>query len=385
MEQPSITVETPRDSTILAYGTAPSISGRRFFLLGLGIFAVGLLGFFAWFGFSRPLPVGIRTLTVVIRPSIAQTHIPPQLREQLPLSWKKALRQPSSWPVLLGGGLGGNGWTWFAVVPRWHSADGLPTATRGLARVIYEEAPLPATTQVSYTEGLGAWLRDPRPQASGTIALETFSASSTSLSFRYLDRIFHTSLRFEHRPGAFSPRAADLSIDLSLLSGDAREEVFNELPIPRFVRLPTLQEAHLVFHEEGRPEEVELNHREDISTEAIKQVLAGFGVTTKRVIRLTDGTLATELTSGEGVMDKPVPLSGGGSLLIGKNTIRYGSSTEPLAHVSPACGNHPIAGRMSARALQKLMQGVGLTLDLSWIAGWQAGEDANGMLVICPE
>ncbi len=386
MDYPSITVETPKDSTILAYGTAPGIGGGRVLRWGLGLVAGVLLGFLAWFGFSRPLPVGVRTLTVVIRPAAGEKHLPAQLREQLPLPWKKALEGSSAWPVILGGGLGGNGWGWFAVVPRWRTVEGLPTFTRGLAKVIYDEAPMPATAQVFYTEGLGAWIRDPRPLAIGTLVLEAFSASSTPLTFRYLNHLFYTSLRFEQQPTPFSPRDADLSLNLSLLSGTNRDEVINELPIPSFVRLPTLQEAHVVFHEKGLPEQVELRHTQDLSPEAIRQVLAGFGITTKRIIQLADGTLATELTSGgDTTMNKPVPIPGGASLLIEADRIRYGSSTEPLPAVARACGDYQVVGRMSTRALQKLMQGIGLTFDLSWIKGWQAGANDDGALVICGE
>jgi hypothetical protein len=108
-------------------------------------------------------------------------------------------------------------------------------------------------------------------------------------------------------------------------------------------------------------------------------------VTTKRVIQLADGTLATELTSGDGDMASPVRLRTGELLFIEDRDIRYGSSTEPFSVMTPACGKQPVVGRVSARALQKLVQGIGLVFDVSSITGWQLGEDEDGNMILCKE
>lgn len=386
MEQPSITVETPKDSTILAYGTAPSFGYRTLFTWGLALLGVFLLVFLAWWSLSRPFLISARTLLVITRPTVAQTEIHPALRKQLPGPWQQALKSNSRWPVTLGGGLGPNGWNWFAIVPRWLSVDpSLPMEVKGAVRIIYDQPPVPATGGVTYAEGLGAWMRHPGSGAVGTFALEAVSPSSTTASFVYKNGVFHTSLLFDHPFGSFHPRAADISLDLSPLIGTNRAELLKELPIPRFALLPTLQEIHLTFREEGPPEQVELTHQDPLTRDQIKQVLAGFGITTKHVIQLADGTLATELSSGDGRMDAPVAIHRGDHLFIQDASIRYGSSTDPLPALPPACGNQPIMGRISARALQKLVQGIGLMFDISSVTGWQVGKDRDGYLLLCRE
>ncbi|MBP6945418.1 hypothetical protein KBD61_02310 [Patescibacteria group bacterium] len=386
MEQPFITVETPKDSTILAYGTAPGFGYRRALVWGLILISTLIISSLLWWGLSRPLPMSAQTLIVVTRPSAAQEEVPERIREQLPEPWRVALKSGSRWPVALGGGLGPNGWTWFAVVPRWVGGSaGLPQTQAGLGRILYDQAPLGETSAIRYLDGMKTWLRHPLQQASGSFALGDVSTSSTMATFTYEKDIVRTSLPFEHRVTGFTPRMADISVNLSALTGVTRDELLHELPIPQFAVLPEVQEAHFIFGTEGVAESIQLVHSETVSKERVKAVLAGFGVTTKRVIQLADGTLATELTSGDGEMNAPVRLRTGESLFIQDRDIRYGSSTEPFPTITAACGERPVVGRVSASALQKLVQGIGLMFDLSSITGWQLGEDEDGNMILCKE
>jgi hypothetical protein len=80
MDLPFIATETPKDSTILAYGTAPSFWNRRR-LAGAGIvFAVFALLVLLGFGFSAQLPVTAQTLLIVARPTVAQRIVSQDLR-----------------------------------------------------------------------------------------------------------------------------------------------------------------------------------------------------------------------------------------------------------------------------------------------------------------
>lgn len=386
MEQPFITVETPKDSTILAYGTAPGFGYRKILLWGLVALGAFITILLLWWSLSRPLPMSAQTLTIVTRPSAAQDEVPMGIREQLPEPWRVALNSGSRWPVALGGGLGPNGWTWFAVVPRWVGGSAtLPHAQAGLGRILYDQTPMGQGGAVRYLDSMKVWLRHPLQQASGSFALGDVSTSSTPVTFTYEKNTVRTSLPFEHRVKGFTPRMADISVNLSDLSGVTRDELLHELPVPQFAVLPDVQEAHFVFGTEGAPESIQLVHREILSQERVKAVLAGFGVTTKRVIQLADGTLATELTSGDGDMRAPVRLRTGESLFMQDRDLRYGSSTEPFSSISPACNERPVVGRVSARALQRLVQGIGLQFDISSITGWQLGEDEDGKMILCKE
>lgn len=386
MEQPFITVETPKDSTILAYGTAPGFGYRRALVWGLVVISTLLLSALLWWSLSRPLAMSAQTLTIVTRPSAAQEEVPARILEQLPEPWRVALTSGSRWPVALGGGLGPNGWTWFAVVPRWVGGSAaLPRAQAGLGRILYDQAPLVEVGTIRYLDGMKTWLRHPLQQASGSFALGDVSTSSTIATFTYQRDVVHTSLPFERPVTGFTPKMADISVNVSALTSVARNELLHELPIPQFAILPEVQEVHFVFGNEGSAESIQLVHSEIVSKERVKAVLAGFGVTTKRVIKLTDGTLATELTSGDGEMIAPVRLRTGESLFIQGRDIRYGSSTEAFPTITPACGERPVVGRVSARALQKLVQGIGLAFDVTSITGWQLGEDGDGKMILCKE
>lgn len=386
MEQPFITVETPKDSTILAYGTAPGFGYRRALVWGLIVIGTLIIGSLLWWSLSRPLAMSAKTLTIVTRPSAAQEEVPVRILEQLPEPWRVALTSGSRWPVALGGGLGPNGWTWFAVVPRWVGGSaGLPQDQAGLGRILYDQTPVEQVGTIRYLDGMKNWLRHPLQQASGSFALGDVSTSSTLATFTYEKDIVRTSLPFEHRVDGFTPRMADISVNLSALTGVTRDELLHELPIPQFAILPDVQEVHFSFGMEGTAESIQLIQGEPISKERVKAVLAGFGVATKRVIQLADGTLATELTSGDGEMTAPVQLRTGESLFIKERDIRYGSGTEAFSTIMSACGERPVVGRVSARALQKLVQGIGLVFDVSSITGWQLGEDEDGKMILCKE
>lgn len=385
MEQPHITVETPKDSTILAYGTAPGYGVPRF-VLGLFVgLAAAIVFLLIWTGFRRPLPVGATTLTIITTPAAAQRELSTLVRDRLPLSWQRALEPRSRWPVVLGGGLGANGWEWFAVVPRWRDMSGLPRAGAGLAEIVYDHDLLKAQGTIRYTDGLKSWGTSPLDEVRGWFEMEDVSTSSSLVYFWYRNGIVNTSLRFEHDVSAFTPRDADLSFDLSSLTGSLREEVVKSLPIPSFAQLPSLKEAHFVFREEGLPETVQLVHHEPLSREASRQVSAGFGVTAKRVIRLEDGTLATELTSIDTDMKEPIRINAQQQLLLQDREIRYGSSTEPLRALPNACGAFPVVGRISPRALDKLVQSIGLVFEPSALAGWQLGRGKDGAMIVCKE
>lgn len=385
MDQPFITTETPKDSTILAYGTAPSFWNRGR-LVGAGAVFVAFAALvLVGFGFSAKLPVTARTLLIVARPTVAQRVVSPDLRRTLPLSWQKALEGSSTWPVLLGAGLGPNGWEWFAVVPRTRKIEGLATKSAGLARIVYDQELVQPTEHVSYGQALRMWISAPWKDAAGQFALGSVSASSSLVTFTYHDHLVQTSLRFEHHPASFMPRQADLSLDLSSLTGLTRDELLNELPVPGFARFPSLQEVHLAFREHGSPEAVQLVHTEALTRAQTTQVLAGFGVTAKRIIQLGDGSLATELTSPSGDMTQPVRISPRDTLLVQDREIRYGSSTELLAKIPFACESAKIAGRISAIALQKLAQSIGFTFDVGMLHGWQLGEAKDGSMVMCEE
>jgi hypothetical protein len=386
VEQSFITVETPKDSTILAYGTAPGFAYRRVLVWALVAVSIIILGGVFWWGLSRSFVMSAQTLTIVTRPFAAQEEVPARIQDQLPGPWRIALKSGSHWPVVLGGGLGPNGWTWFAIMPRWVGGSaGLPQAQAGLGRILYDQMPTGEAGTIRYLDGIKTWLRHPLQQASGSFALGDVSTSSTVATFTYDKNTVRTSLPFEHRVHGFMPRMADISVNLSELSGITRDELLRELPIPQFAVLPDVQEAHFMFGAAGAPHSIQLVQSEPVSKERVKAVLAGFGVTTKRVIQLADGTLATELTSGDGDMASPVRLRTGELLFIEDRDIRYGSSTEPFSVMTPACGKQPVVGRVSARALQKLVQGIGLVFDVSSITGWQLGEDEDGNMILCKE
>lgn len=386
MEQPFITVETSKDSTILAYGTAPGFGYRRAFIWGFVAVGILMMGIFVWWSLSRPFAISTHTLLIVTRPSSGGEEVPERIQDQLPEPWRVALKSRSHWPVALGGGIGSNGWTWFAVVPRWVGGSAeLPQKRAGLSRILYDQVPATETATIRYLDGIKTWLHHPLQQASGSFALGDVSTSSTIATFTYKKDTVRTSLPFEHRVEGFTPRMTDISVSLSALRGITRDELLREVPIPQFAVLSDVEEIHLLFGSEGATHSIQLVHSQPVPKERVRAVLAGFGVTTKRVIRLADGTLATELTTGDGDMTSPVPLRTGELLFIQDRDIRYGSSTEPFSTATPACGEQPVVGRVSARALQKLVQGIGLMFDVSSITGWQLGEDDNGKMILCKE
>lgn len=354
--------------------------------MAIGAVFVGFLTLvLAGFGLTAKVPVGAQTLVIVTRPNVAERIVPPEVRRTLPMAWQKALEGSSTWPVLLGAGLGPNGWEWFALVPRSRKIEGLKTRVAGFARIIYDQEPVQMNDHVTYGRALRFWAGAPWQEAVGHFELGSVSASSSLVTFTYRDRVVRTSLRFEHPLGSFTPRQADLSLDVSSLTGLSRDELLHGLPVPGFTQFPSLKEAHLIFRDRGLPEAVQLVHTEALSRAQTTQVLAGFGVTTKRVIQLSDGTLATELTSPSGDVTQPMHINSRDMLLVQDREIRYGSSTEPLPTILPACEHMKIVGRISALALQKLAQSVGLAFEASALHAWQLGADKNGVMIVCQE
>ncbi len=381
----SITKEPPQGSPMWAYGFASIFDHRRPWIIGGMIFILLSMVVFIGVGFHAALPVTAQTFFIVTRPTIAQSSLSQHIQKTLPLSWQKALDTSSSWPVLLGAGLGPNGWEWFAVVPRWRYADGIATTSAGLTRIFHDQDVVQPTSRVSYGAVLSTWLHAPRADAVGQFALNAISTSSSLITFSYHDHIVRTSLAFEKHLSPFIPRRADVSLDLSSLTGLAREEALAALPIPGFTRFASLKELHLVFGEHGSPEEVQIVHTESLDATKTTQILAGFGITAKRVIQLGDGTLATELTTPSGDMTQPVHINTHDTLLVQDREIRYGSSTEPLPSLSLACNDAPVAGRLSPNALQKLAQSIGLVFVPSMLHGWQLGEASDGAMILCEE
>lgn len=385
MDQPLIIAETPKDSTILAYGTAPS-SGRRWLFIALVVLGVMALMVVVFALALRPrIAVGEKTVAITTRPLVARAFLSEEMRRRLPASWRGALEGSSWWPVILGGGLGPNGWEWFAVIPRWRHVEGLPSATAGFSEVVYDQEPVQTSDQVTYGEALKTWMRFPRQEAVGIVALDAVSASSSLTTFWYRRGIVHTSLRFSQMPPSFTPRAGDLSVNLSALDATARGQLLDELPIPSFVRFDSLKEVHLRLRDQGLPEEAQLVHQTPLLRAQSGQVLAGFGVTVKRAIQLADGSIATELTTPSGDMSQPITLEGRDRLWIKDAEIRYGSSTEGMPSVTPACGMQPIVARISSQALQKLFVGVGLGFEKVEMRDWQVGATKDGALILCKE
>lgn len=385
MDQPLIIAETPKDSTILAYGTAPSSNGRRA-LMVLGILAVLFLFVGIFVLALRPrLPVGTKTILITTRPLVAAGFLSEETRRHFPASWRGALSGSSWWPVMLGGGIGPNGWEWFAVIPRWREIEGLPTKSAGLSQIVYDQEPVQTPQEVTYGDALKAWLGSPRQEAVGALELDAVSTSSSLMTFYYRRGIVHTSLRFAQTPSAFIPRAGDISLNISALDGAARGQLLEELPIPSFVHFESLKEVHLQLREQGLPEEVQLVHQDPLSRSQTGQVMAGFGVTVKRLIQLADGSVATELTTPTQEISQPITLEGKDRLWIKDTEIRYGSSTDALPPVASSCGLQPLVARFSSRALQKLFSGVGLGFGEMEMGGWQVGAAKDGTMMLCKE
>ncbi len=379
------TLEPLKNPPYALYGQLFENRSRRIWLAIFIIVILLLGGWMIGLGLNQGLPVTAKTILIVTRPNLAQTALPPAVRQTLPAVWQAALSGSSNWPVLLGAGLGSNGWEWFALVPRFRSMPGLPNAAAGLARIAYDQTPVQPLAQVTYGQTLLRWLRAPRQTARGEIALDSFSASSSLVTFTYHDRIVHTSLRFKQSAPAFTPRLADISLDISSLEDTARDELLAGLPVPGFARFPSLKELHVNFRQPTTSETVQLVHVESLSPLQITHVLAGFGITAKHVFQLADGTLATELTRASGNMTQPVHINHHDTLLIHEREIRYGSSTELLPSVPLACNNVAIMGRLSANALQKLAQSIGLVFDAALLKSWQLGAAHDGTLVLCEE
>lgn len=363
------------------------MSPRRKLIIIAGI-ALGILisvTALAWFGFRQSVPVGKTTFLIVTTPATAQAALSNIGLARLPLSWQHALASPSSWPVALGGGLSSEGWEWFAVLPRWRRTSNLARSSAGLTTLIYDQPPAAPHQSTNYANALLQTARTPLDDARGWFELGDVSSSSSLVTFGYRRGILRTSLPFENAPADFAPRRADISLSVASLNDLARQELLENLPVPSFAKLNSLKEIHLVLGQQDNLEGVQLVHELVISTAEAKQIMAGFGVTNRRVIKLDDGTLATELIYAETTSNKPINISRDQKLWIQDQEIRYGSSTETLPPVPTSCPTGTTVGRLSPVAINKLLQSLGLSFDAPVTRGWQLAKDKHGTLTACME
>ncbi|GEM_PF-1964409 len=375
MDQPNITVETPKDNTILAYGVA-SNTGRWLFLGGVLIVGVLMLGgvLIRW-GLSRPFAIPKKTAVMIsLTPRQAHRLFSPETLAHLSPVWRSTLQGSSRWPVLLGASRTENGWHTFALVLRWQAPQELRRDARGLVALLEDGAPEPETKPYAFLDSRKLWQTHPFSQAAGWIDPNTLFLSSPEKSLPNLaalnvwlqDKKILTSLAFQASPNSPLPKKSDISLSLSTKPELA---TFQRLLLEN---LPTIEglshlsgieptQIHVRFGQNFEPIETIFNYPAPLGLEQAQTVLGDFGIFKKRVIQLPDGSLANE----QGAFSNDLKAMIGqkfslphGSLELDSTEIRFGKETFSLEDASPACTSFTSLIRLSDQAQKKLLESL---------------------------
>lgn len=378
-----IEVNPPSESSLWAYGEVLPWWQRRSllgFVIGGGIafvlLVIVLIGVFRTIAFPAP------TLTYVTTPARLQAFLQEMNTQDLPTAWSSALAHGGSTPILLVARMDGTSWHYGVIMPRFGAPD--VARKRGFVAVMGDAVQDEGEERVSFGGLLFRGLRLIGREGYGDAQLETVVGVPGALHYRVDDKKILTDIAF-HVDGSFTPRDGDVSLFLPAL-GEQRQQVLDSLPLPAFVKRDTLEEVHLRFSTSSLVEAAYLRYAEPFSTDVVSGFLAGFGVTSRRLIQLPDGTNATELTSSVTSTEQSVMSPQGWELRTHGQVLEYTrAGAAPLNEYHGTCQMNAVAARLSPFMVDSFFRGIGLRSVGTLRSYWVVGEGEDGVLTACRE
>lgn len=381
-----MTIETSHESAIMTYGLAKD--PRRPWILGLiGVMVLFfLVGGGLFVGLRQPVPIPEDTvLTASLSPATAKRTLSTNTFSSLPVLWHEVLDDSSVWPVLLGAGQVNGSWKHYAIFPRWrfgtvHRLKKITTNTfsvrsYGLVVLVSESSDASHGPSTRYTHD-AHWFLDPGWMSFQVIPSELFSSSAIDAwglgAFRgyVTDKGVFTDLVAEDSSQNLPLQPSDVSLSLprtttsSLLSligpfmnlGD-RPQVFERLPLAQ-VNL-SLGEDHLI-------QRTQLLFSSALTRDQAREVLASFGLFSKKVIQIEDGTLAVEQSMYDVSHDETLfgqySTKRFGTIDLRPESLTFGVMNSSTEQVLSSCGAGYVQARFSAAALRQLFYMLNISI-----------------------
>lgn len=399
MDQLLITVETPKDSTILAYGIAPHPRRWGFFaLLGL-VGAVFIAVLFSWIGFHGTFFIPKNTVFLLaISPNQAQAITRDSTRADLPPAWRAALRPTSPWPVILGASHEPSGWNTFALVPRWKADESLIQEKKGLVALLAETPMQKQDRMLRFTTML--FWRQRFPFANGVFWLDAGSLFARMLPSEdgsheiiggFTDRMIRTNLAVREDIFAKDP-LFDTDISLNLPRDRALfppiETMLRERYPDAFFQNELPTSIHIAFTNTIGGQETSFVFKAPIPASEREDILNKLTTQKTALYALPDGAIVHEIRSAPSPSDGDVHTlpEYRGRLLFTDKEIRFGVSTEPFAPIKPTpCGAGSPIMRFSSEVMSRMIREFGFfsTSSRTWPATQVAIQKNH--LVICKE
>lgn len=404
--EPEITIHTPQDSAIAAYGIAePRHPWARMIISGIIAFILLFGTIFSWL-LSRPLSIPDDTaMLFVIRPKTVNQVLSTDSQATLPEPWKTAIGSSSIWPIVFGAHQEDGVWKFFTLSPRWiHGPLGYNRTTHGLTALTSLSASS-STRLESYSHFSWNWFRRFRSYAIGELYVSELpsahteeQASSTVRFAVYKDHI-QTDLTFTKNETNASTLSLssnhDVSLDIQRLgSPSVASSLFHAIRWGDAelsqLSIPPIQ-LHLSFDNQRNIKTTELIFQEPLSSPQKQELLAHMRVVEKKAIRLPDGSYISERrfptinenssTTFESVL---------GSTLLKERSVEasYGTNTSTQTTVQPipnCTKNGIVIARLSSQSLEGLLQllSVRLPTELTH-TGIQFIQQKN-ILILCKE
>ncbi len=390
----------------MTYGLAKD--PRRPWILGfIGVICITLLMFGGiFFGFHRliPQPSG-RVFQISVRPSLANKLVSPSFISTLPPLWQKALLGGSHWPVILGATYHAEtGLQTYVVIPRWRRqtlqeiramGGGQVIQSYGLAVMVRSEASA-TDHMMRYTSDAQWWLRDGwarfvlDPQS---LAITQASNQSSFESFHGIvgDQGIDTDLVFPEKNTMLPLSRADISFNISSSSSSLREFIMSHLALgdrPQAFDQTALTQVNVWMDDRATIEHIVLSFSELLHPQQAREILASFGVVSKHVQQVEDGTLSVEQT----VLDTPdeslfhlYQTQRFGDVLLSPTSVQWGMTTSTVTTdtVNGCTDGRPWA-RLSARTMYRLWQTLAITVPIELMRPVQLME-REGKLSACFE
>lgn len=380
------------NSIILAEGHARGFwHSWRAISLGILLGVCGLFGILL-FEISRAMPWPADTSVFFVASPRDAAKLPESLRKTLPLDWSVYLACDTGWPLIIGVYRKEQGWYSFVMSPSWCQprTEKLHVVKRGLI-VLASDTALDSSEEKNYLSllfagGFGHPVLAVAPESLSMLTgIADQSPTGTWNWFRQGENSIRSNIDLAVMPSLHAP-AADVSIRFakSLLP-----EGIPFLPdIARRARLPNLTQADIVFGNE-MPEVIRLSFDKTLNEDNASALLGAYGFTSRRAIKLPDGTISFEriepiATSGTSLLGSRKDEKGRSALISGQIFTLSSASSSVDLPLAPACAETGAWARLSTKSVAALLKRVGLNIQEQDLRPIQIVSE-KGKLAICFE
>lgn len=380
------------NSIILAEGHSRGFwHSWRAISLGILLGLCGLLGALLY-AISRPLPWPADTSVFFVASPRDAEKLPESLINTLPSDWKAYLVCDTRWPLIIGVYRKEQGWYSFVMSPSWCQphTEKLHVLKRGLI-VLASDTALDSTENKNYlgllfAGGLGHPALAVAPESLSMLTgIADQSPTGTWSWFRQGKNSVRSDIELAVMPARNAP-AVDVSIRFAK---SMLPEGIPFLPdIARRARLPNLTQADIVFGNE-MPEVIRLSFDKTLNEDNASALLGAYGFTSRRAIKLPDGTISFEriepiATSGTSLLGSRKDQKGRSALISGQIFTLSSASSSAELPLAPACAETGAWARLSAKSLASILKRVGLQIQEKDLKPIQIVSE-KGKLAVCFE